>query len=191
LERCESGCFWMGVAQITRNRDRAFDASICFVNIFSISPFDPAIDTWAPQQAGFTVPHLDLHRIERTERHPALKTVVVSTSYQKSGVIAVMESPGKHRRRPVRSTQPEIRHARCLNASISHSTPAAGELQKPLCFGIETLSAHLRRRRQLLRVLIRREILSNHIFGKSRAGISPARESKTRRFEMAHPLWCR
>ena len=37
FEPCESARFWMGVAQITRSRERNFIASLCSVVLFSIS----------------------------------------------------------------------------------------------------------------------------------------------------------
>ena len=58
-----------------------------------------------------------------------------------------------------------------------HAT--AGALQKPLFSGIETLSARSRKRKQPLRALVTREMLSNHIFGNRRAAI-PARANPTR-----------
>jgi hypothetical protein len=36
-ERCNSGRFWKGVAQITRNRERAFTASLCSITLFQNS----------------------------------------------------------------------------------------------------------------------------------------------------------
>jgi hypothetical protein len=36
-ERCRTGRFWKGVAQITRNLHQAFVASVCFILMFSIS----------------------------------------------------------------------------------------------------------------------------------------------------------
>ena len=38
-ERCESGRFWKGVAQITRIRDRTFIASLCSIKPFRLRPF--------------------------------------------------------------------------------------------------------------------------------------------------------
>src|SRR3981081_4848112 len=38
-ERCESGRFWKGVAQITRIRDRTFIASPCSIKTFRFRPF--------------------------------------------------------------------------------------------------------------------------------------------------------
>ena len=38
-ERCESGRFWKGVAQITRIRDRTFIASLCSITLFRLVPF--------------------------------------------------------------------------------------------------------------------------------------------------------
>src|SRR6267154_113339 len=37
-ERCESGRFWKGVAQITRIRDRTFIASLCSIKRFLLGP---------------------------------------------------------------------------------------------------------------------------------------------------------
>ena len=42
LETCESDRFWMGVAQITRKRDRYFHASNCFIIRFPISSICPS-----------------------------------------------------------------------------------------------------------------------------------------------------
>jgi hypothetical protein len=62
---------------------------------------------------------------------------------------------------------------------------AAGESQKPLCSGVETLSAGSRKRKQPVRALITRELLSNHIFGNRRAAIRARANSKPRRRRMA------
>jgi hypothetical protein len=63
-----------------------------------------------------------------------------------------------------------------------HAT--AGELQKPLISGIETLSARSLQRKQLRRASATREMLSNHIFANRRAAI-PWRANANRAVEMA------
>ena len=70
-ERCESGRFWKGVAQITRIRDRTFIASLCSIKPFRLRPFcvrdrcagqsvrriSPLAPLSAPNQATEATPH--------------------------------------------------------------------------------------------------------------------------------------
>jgi hypothetical protein len=67
FERYQPARFWKGVAQITRNRDRAFIASLCSLDRFSISSIWRADRCEGSRLAGFPLLDLDPRRIERTK----------------------------------------------------------------------------------------------------------------------------
>jgi len=70
-----------------------------------------------------------------------------------------------------------------------HAT--AGELQKPLYSGIETLSAYSLKKKQPLRALVTREVLCDHIFGNRRAAIPARANPKPRRSRNGGSVWRR
>jgi hypothetical protein len=78
---------------------------------------------------------------------------------------------------------PNIDADRCdrRNRRIRSAHATAGELEKPLIFGIETVSARSRKRKQPLRALATREMLSDHIFGNRRPAIRARANPKPRR----------
>jgi len=73
-ERCESGRFWKGVAQITRSRDRTFITSLCSQRWFSISSIWRADRCASGRSAGLSPPRISI-RTESTDRseHPTAK----------------------------------------------------------------------------------------------------------------------
>ena len=65
---CESDCFWMGVAQITRKRDRNLSVSHCSKKFFRLVPFAPRIVALAPVFPVLPFERIDSCRIEPQKR---------------------------------------------------------------------------------------------------------------------------
>src|ERR1700704_1386144 len=89
-ERCESGRFWKGVAQITRIRDRTFIASPCSIKTFRLGAFCVRDRCAGQAVRRFSLSRLYPHRIKRPKRPPHRKKCSSRRSAQRIVASAVI-----------------------------------------------------------------------------------------------------
>jgi hypothetical protein len=107
FERCGSGRFWKGVAQITRSRDRTFIASLCFLTRFSISSISLQIVAQAVGSPGFPLSRAAVrsesscaraHSIAKRYPKRSVNCAVVSAVVSRLATLILCEL-GRNRRR--------------------------------------------------------------------------------------------
>jgi hypothetical protein len=103
FERYQPARFWKGVAQITRNRDRAFIASLCSRERFSISSIWRADRCEGSRFGGFPLLDLDPGRIERPKATTRCKNDTLG--HQLTVAASAVISYRQPHRRAVRSRQ--------------------------------------------------------------------------------------